>query len=70
LNGAVADIFFGRAISTESRTRIVVATNLAFGQWPSLSGDVKAPTAQSDRLTDRRDIIEPGNDGWTLKNRA
>jgi DNA replication protein DnaC len=51
-------------------TRVMLTTNLTFGEWASVLGDAKMTTAWRDRLTHHCHIVETGTASYRCRHRS
>jgi hypothetical protein len=49
---------------------VVVTTNRAFDEWPSVFRDARMTTALLGRFNDHGEMLETWNKSWRLENRA
>ncbi len=51
------------------KTSLIITTNLNYSKWAQVFGDAKMTAALIDRITHHCEILETGNDYYSLKQR-
>jgi DNA replication protein DnaC len=68
LPAGAAELVFQVLSERNERASLIVTTNLTFGEWTKVFGDVRLAKAVVDRLTHRAHIIDTGTESWRFRH--
>jgi len=64
---AAAELLFQIIAGRAERSAVIVATNLPFSEWTTKFPNARLCKAMLDRLTDRANIIETGDESYRFR---